>query len=766
MSSTTTTTSLPLDLSPGDPKVVYLNEHVWLRYEEHWCVVWVHHAPWHRFVASSVLDRRIVAANLVMAGLAKTVEVVSALGISRATLHRDRQRLAEGGLPALAQLRRGPKGPSKAHPQLRARARRYYRQGESKRAIARKLGVDEHTIRTILKDEPAALPAPQQALLVNRAGEPGGTDRAPLEVPEAGPTPRPLEANDAVGFAPEEVHPSTTSERDLDRSTERVWARFGLITEGSVRFVAGQELRFVGALLIVPALVAQGFFEGVEASYGKLSNGFYGLRHTVMTLCLMMALRIRRAEHLAAVAPAALGRLLGLDRAPEVKTLRRRVGEIAKLGKASALMGWLAKRLAAADSEALGFLYVDGHVRAYFGKRRISKAYVTQRRLAMPAVSDFWVNDARGEPLLVVTGEVNAALTAQLLPILEQVRSVLAEGQRATVVFDRGGWSPKLFRKILEAGFDVLTYRKGKCPRYPAREFTKHTLEVEGRKVSYRLRDGLVRPGAQLQLRCVVRWREDGRQTQVVTSRRDLSAAEVAYRMFERWRQENYFKYAGEEFGLNVLDTYEVEPADPERTVPNAQRTALDKRIACHRKKARELEAELGRAIDANQERQRASARGFKIAHAGLRKQLAETREEIAKLLERRKRLPKRIPVTESVPEGEEAVALAVEHKHFMNIVKMAVYRAETALYRLLEPHYRRNEQEGRALLREAFRASGSLDLTGGYLKVTLEPLSAPRRTRAIAALCRELNRTALRIPGTSLRLQFDVASEECLKCA
>ncbi len=760
------TTPLLLEISADNSEVVYFNHRVWLRCEDEWCVVWVHHAPWHRFVASSDLDRRIVGANLVMAGLAKTVDVVNALGISRATLHRDRQRLVEGGLPALAELRKGPKGPTKAHPQLHARARRYYRRGESKRAIARKLGVDEHTIRTILKDEPSALPAPRQTQLLGGGREPSASDSPAQVALDARSTPEPVEMTDSAGFAPVEPHPRSTSERDLERTDERVWARFGLITQASVRFVAGRELRFVGALLILPALVAQGFFEGVEVTYGKLKNGFYGLRHTVMTLCLMMALRITRAEHLAGVAPGALGRLLGLDRAPEVKTLRRRVHEIAKLAKASALMGWFAERLAAADAEALGFLYIDGHVRAYWGKRRISKAYVTQRRLAMPAVSDFWVNDARGEPLLVVTGEVNASLTAQLLPILEQVRAVLPEGQRATVVFDRGGWSPKLFRKILEAGFDVLTYRKGKCARYPEKEFTEHTLEIDGRKVSYWLRDGLVRPGAKLQLRCVVRWRDDGHQTHVITSRRDLPAAEVAYRMFERWRQENYFKYAKAQLGLDALDTYEVEPGDPERTVPNPKRTKLDKTIGCWRKKTKELEAQLGRAIDANDETQRATARGFKIAHATLRKQLAEIRDKIAKLIERRKRLPKRVPVTEAVGDDEEAMTLTVEHKHFMNIVKMAVYRAETSLYRLLEPHYRRNEQEGRALLCEAFRASGSLELADGYLKITLEPLSAPRRSRAIAALCRELSGAATRIPGTSLRLQFDVQSEECLKCA
>ena len=766
------TAPLPFHSIPSSR--IQVSRSVWLETTDDLCVVWVHHAPWHRFVANSELDRRIVGANLAMTGLAKTVEVVEALGISRATLHRDRQRLAEGGLPALAAVRKGPKGPTKAGPRLCGRAKRYFREGASKSAIARKLGVSEGTVRLIVKD---ALPPPsapdQQELLGAVPQERLGAVTSPSGAPEpepvvCEPTPPREEAGVMIpaGFEPLEPHPESTSERDLDRSVERVLARFGLITEATVCFVAGRELRFVGALLMLPALVSLGFFQGVEAVYGKLKDGFYGLRHTVMTLCLMMALRITRAEHLAAVAPAALGRLLGLDRAPEVKTLRRRVQEIAKLGKASALMRWLAERLGAAAPEALGFLYIDGHVRVYNGKRRISKTYVTQRRLAMPAASDFWVNDAHGEPLLVVTGEVSGSLTAQLLPILEEVRPLLPEGRRATVVFDRGGWSPKLFRKILDADFDVLTYRKGKCPRYPEKEFSEHTLEIDGRKVSYWLRDGLVRPGAKLQLRNVVRWRDDGHQTHVITSRRDLPAAEVAYRMFERWRQENYFKYAGEEFDLNALDTYEVEPADPERTVPNPQRIKLDKTIGGWRTKAKGLEAQLGREIDANDEGRRATARGFKIAHATLRRQLAETRDEIAKLIERRKSLPKRVPVTEAVGDDDEAVALTVEHKHFMNIVKMAVYRAETSLYRLLEPHYRRNAQEGRALLREAFRASGSLEFTDGYLKVTLEPLSAPRRSRAIAALCRELNAAATRIPGTSLRLQFAVHSEERLKCA
>jgi hypothetical protein len=116
--------------------------------------------------------------------------------------------------------------------------------------------------------------------------------------------------------------------------------------------------------------------------------------------------------------------------------------------------------------------------------------------------------------------------------------------------------------------------------------------------------------------------------------------------------------------------------------------------------------------------------------------------------------------VTIREARDEEAVVLEVEHKHFMNAVKMAVYRAESSLLQLLGPHYARGDDEGRALLREAFQSSGSLEINGDELLVTLSPMSAPRRTRAIAAICRELNEGPVRIPGTTLHLRFAVSRE------
>ena len=67
----------------------------------------------------------------------------------------------------------------------------------------------------------------------------------------------------------------------------------------------------------------------------------------------------------------------------------------------------------------------------------------------------------------------------------------------------------------------------------------------------------------KLRLRQVTRLSEDGHQTPILTSRRDLSAVEVAYRMFARWRQENFFKYLREQYALDALVDYLSRRARP-----------------------------------------------------------------------------------------------------------------------------------------------------------------------------------------------------------
>ena len=247
-----------------------------------------------------------------------------------------------------------------------------------------------------------------------------------------------------------------------DRTLDRQLAYLGLLDDAAPIFRDGSPVPGVGVLLALPCLVESGLLRICRKLYGEIGPAFYGLRTTLLTLLLMALLRIKRPEHLKERDPAAFGRLLGLDRAPEVKTLRRQLTRLAAHHYAEQFGAELARIRVDQRGHLMGFLYVDGHVRAYHGQRTISQAFVARRHLAMPATTDYWINDRAGDPLLLITGDVNAALTKAFPHLLREVRDVIGE-RHVTIVFDRGGWSPKLFPTMIQDGFDILTYRKGKA---------------------------------------------------------------------------------------------------------------------------------------------------------------------------------------------------------------------------------------------------------------------------------------------------------------
>jgi len=322
----------------------------------------------------------------------------------------------------------------------------------------------------------------------------------------------------------------------------------------------------------------------------------------------------------------------------------------------------LAQRRVALRETVMGFLYIDGHVRVYHGQHRLPKTHVARMRLPMPGASDYWVNDAAGDPLFVLTAEANAGLVKMLPPLLEEIRTVVSS-RRTTVVFDRGGYSPKLFMKILAEGFDLLTYRKGRWRKVSRRLFKKHRATLDGREVAYLLADQEVRLlKGKLRLRQVTRLGENGHQTPVLNSRRDLPALELAYRMFERWRQENFFKYLREEYALDALADYSVVTDDPRREVPNPAWVAADAKLRQAQAHLDRLQTEYGLEALTSLEQQRPTMRGFKIAQGKLGQRIWTAWENVERLEKRRAALPQRVPV-QSVT-ADPIVKLAPERKH------------------------------------------------------------------------------------------------------
>ena len=251
---------------------------------------------------------------------------------------------------------------------------------------------------------------------------------------------------------------------------------------------------------------------------------------------------------------------------------------------------------------------------------------------------------------------------------------------------------------------------------------------------------------------------DDGHQTPILTNRTDLTAAEIAYRMAARWRQENYFKYAREHFALDALDSYADSPDDPTRQVPNPAKARALAKVSTARGEVAAAHAELSQAIDAAAVRARQSGSGGKATVDPAAQQTLTAAETALTTAQAASRATvSHLPLGQVRPGSRQ---LETERKLLTHAIRMSAYNSESALARLLRPHYARGDDEARSLLREAFTLSGDLQVVGSTLHVRLDPASAPRRSRALAALCTELTATATRYPGTDLTLTYSVKQQ------
>jgi hypothetical protein len=736
-------TQVPLPLLPGDAVEIAPGVGM-VTGPDGSGVMWVHGLATFAWDAGDEAGRRLAAVQLWKLKAATQAQVAEVFGVIPVSVWRWDRALAAGGVAGLVPDRKGPRRASKLTPGVVARIWELAGQGLSRAGIAAAAGVSESSVRNVLG--------------------PAGAGAGPAADPAAGGQ---AAAGEETAGGQQDTLPVLPD--PVARDAERALARFGLLGEGAAPvFTPGARYPLAGLLLALPALAGTGLLECARATYGRLRDGFYGLEVMLILLVFLALLREPRAEGATRVSPAALGRVLGLDRAPEVKTIRRKLGELAASGRADPRLRARARHHAAARPAALGFLYADGHARAYFGTRDVQKMHVARLKFPGPATEETWVTDAGGDPVFMVVAEPSQSLAGQLRGLLPQLRQVVGEGRRVTVCFDRGGWSPALFADITSAGFDLLTYRKGPAPDLPAAAFTTITCtDDRGRAHEYQLADTTValeiaegpRKGQTVSLRQVTR-RVPGRrgiirQVHTLTSRTDLPAGEACWRMSSRWREENYFRYARTHFALDALDSYAAVPDDPDRLVPSPAKKAAAARV-------RRAETAAG-AAEASRDASLLELRSPAPGHAALvtnqqvnklNAPVQAAHDELQAAEAAAAATPARVRLGDLAPD---MVRLDAETKQITHAIRMAAYNAETILARALDGHYARARDEAYALIREALATSGDIHPRPGQLLIRLDPLTAPRRTQALAALCDQINQAGCTYPGTGLAIRYEV---------
>ncbi|QNE15585.1 helix-turn-helix domain-containing protein [Pseudarthrobacter sp. NBSH8] len=709
--------------------------------------VFVHGELSYAWDEKDIATRRFAAAKLADIKAASVAGIAAAFGVDAITLWRWRQVLAAEGVLGLAPEKPGPKGPSRLTEPKMSEIRALRATGLSLRAIGAKVGVSEFSVRRTL-----AMPVPT-------GPEPVKLD--PLATSEA--------AAPAAGLP---VLPAP-----VDRSGERAWARAGLVECAAPVFTPAARVPLAGLLLALPALQTTGLLECAKETFGALPNGFYGLE-TILTGAVFQALAGEpRAEGITRIDPAALGRVLGLDRAPEVKTLRRKTAALASRGKAGELLTAMAARHLNGSNEGGGdlaaVLYVDGHVRAYQGTRKIGKVHSTRLKFPVPATEETWVADAAGAPVLVVMAEPGAALTGELRRLLPTLRTIIGDDRRVLVGFDRGGWSPALFKHMAENKFDVLTWRKGTTEDVPASLFTEvaHT-DGHGQTRAWEAADTAVEvpvgtPGEVFPMRQLSRQVNTPggrvRQIHILTTNTEMTAGEIIYRMGARWRQENYFRYARIRFALDSHDAYTSTDDDPERSVPNPAKRVAYQQVLAARTRYEKTLADTDAAMLAARTPPPGTSTVLitNTMHNEITADLltAETALEAAQAAH--KGIPARVPLGEIAP-GQQV--LESETKLLSHAIRMAAFNTASTLAREVRTNtgYARGEDEAHTLIRQVLTGSGDIDpRIDGYLTIRLDPLPTQRATTAISELCNHLTATETRYPGTDRILRFEIKNKE-----
>lgn len=559
------------------------------------------------------------------------------------------------------------------------------------------------------------------------------------------------------------------------RVVERVLATTGKFSGAPAVFKPALDVPKGGVLWALPALIANGLLRHTHHHFA-LPKGFYGTTHIFLLLAFMALSRIKSNEQLRYNSAGESGILLGLDRIPEVRTLRRKLDHLSSFGEVEEWSSTLSKEWMNTDLEAIGTLYIDGHVRVYHGKEKLLKRYVSRQKLCMRGISDYWVNDKYGSPFFVVSTPFNSGLINMLrdeiVPrLLKDVphQPSLAELQenpllmRFMLVFDREGYSPGFFKEMWEKHrIACMTYNKYPKYDWTLNEFHDQTgYSINGEEVKMKIaeRGTLVgQSDQQIWVREIRKLTDSGHQTSIICTEFLSEVHVLALQMFSRWCQENFFKYMIEHFGLDALAGNKTDCADETKPIINPEYRKLESQI---KSKAGKLGRQLRKFAEIilsdtpdSKEKEIYIERKSKLIE-----EIDLLKNDLSRLKATKKQTLRHITLND-LPEKLQFSLIAPKKKAFVDTIKMIAYRSETAMASVLNKAMSRPD-DARALLREIYTQEADIvpDEKAGTLTIRLHHLTNRMSDNSAKELAKNLNETETIYPGTNLQLRYELVS-------
>jgi len=704
-------------------------------------IVHIGSTPIAHYSVSDITSRRHVMVQLGEAGRIKGLDIARCFGVTPIYVSQLRGRYRQQGSAALKAARRGPKGPMKVTARLEARVRKLRARGRSYEEIAQSVsGEKEISYQTVRR--------------IVLKGDVRDSWLAGVE-----------SAEQTVGISPERIAATEEPARPEEAVTVQS-APDAIVSSPEMQTVASSqdfhqgESRYAGAMLLHVALGQLGLWSVLESLGAQVGRSRLAVKQVVGIIALGFALRLRSIEGFKTALKRDFGMLLGLPTVPAVQTLRTQVRALAESVEPDLVMRKLLEAFVELEPVWEGAYYVDGHFCPYSGSRPLTKGWNAKRRVAEPGQTDVYVHDATGRALFFINRPLNDHLSRVLPKILEEIRSV-AKDQKILLIFDRGGYSGTLFRELDNQGIGFITYLKGRKAkrRFPSGHFERRWWEVtdpagiqKTRRYVYNIYEKGTRVGGAGVLRTLVVEDEES-QVPVLTNNTNLASAKVVHLLKMRWRQENSFKYLSEHYGVEQLIQYGATYSEDERLVENPARAKLRKEIGELQTEIVFKEAELGQALEFNDEKVRRTARGVKLAHSALRREINGLYQRVQRLEHRLAQTPSKVALSELTGKKLRAT-MKTDRRNLVNAIKIATYNAERLLARCFFRHYA-DPRDWLTMFRAILHLPGRIACVDGTIRIDLKPPDQPKVRQALAATLEAINQLNGRAFGDGEKLVF-----------
>ena len=644
--------------------------------------------------------------------------VAGVLGLTEsyvATLHN--LALREGSAALIRHAR--PGRPSKLGEADWADAVAWRGQGLSDAEIGRRLGVAHTTVGRRLGPRPAEPAAGAPA-----AGPAGFPQQQELPAPRPGPEP-------GTGLA---------------------------VTAGP-RIAGGVfACRYAGAMLLhafasqADATTVLSAAAGGEAGAGGRRFADVALLSATSICFALGAATIEQAKHLTA---AHAGPLAGLAVLPDLRTVRPRLAGIADRTDPLALQALFAKAMLAADPVTSGVYYVDDHFIPYTGAKPVGKGWNNKRGKAERGHADTHVTAHDGRAVCFVTGQPSG-LTVTLPLALAELKKAAPPGARIMLGFDRGGACPQVSARCREQDVDWVTYRRAPLA-VPAGLPVLSVISVNGRSREVAWAEETVQIKEYGAARQITLFERGQVALQVLTSDTGACPAEILSWLKSRWREENFLKYASENYGIDKICDYIAAIEANTKVIGNPARKTANAAVRQAEKDLAAAQRDL--AVMLADPATPAAAKNATLIPAA-RNTITRAEKALAGAKAARAKIPAKLPANETDPDARAAL-LRTGRRGLQMILRLLAHNAGHWLASHLNA-YLRDDREYRAITRETIirGPAGTITCTPAAITVTLDQPDEPRVTRALALLLEEINATPPSMPGDTRPITYQLATE------